>query len=324
MRNRTAIDPIAWLAVVVVAMSVITLAPAASATAPGPNGRLLYSRFARHCGDSSCASIVTIDPDGTDAVHLTGLDGASWSPDGSQLSSAAQTDDGRIATMIVDADGSNPVLFPIQDPTLNTPCGVWTPDASRLFCEGWDDVHQHRRAGIFSVDATDGTDLVRVTRNPFGGHDLPFDTSPNGQRVVFFREDPARRHRNLALMRVDADGSNLMKIGPWIAEQYCCTASWSPDGTTILTSNKGLFLVVAASGSSVTRMDVDVDEDHFLFGPDWSPDGTRIAFDMATVSTQKFDIYTAAADGTDVERVTDARGFVKNPDWGSAPVVGGS
>ena len=311
---------VAWLVSLLVTASIVALAPGASATAPGPNGRLLYWRFGRHC--HGVCSIVTIDPDGTDAVHLTGLDGASWSPDGSKLSSGTRTNDGRVATLIVDADGSNPVVFPIQDPTLNTPCGVWTPDGSRLFCEAWDDVHPHRAPGVFSVDATDGSDLVRVTKNTLGGHDIAFDTSPEGSSVVFFREDPSRRHRTFKLMTVDADGSNLMKIGPLIAERYCCTASWSPDGSTILTSNKGLILVVAADGSSVTTMDVDVDEDHFVFGPDWSPDGTRIAFDMATATTQKFDIYTAAADGTDVQRVTDVQGFPKNADWGSAPIVG--
>jgi Tol biopolymer transport system component len=323
MRPRR-IHPIAWLAALVVATaSLVALAPGAGATAAGPNGRLLYWRFGRSCGDSGCSTVVTIDPDGTDAVHLTGLDGASWSPDGTKLSSGTQTDDGRIATLIVDADGSNPVVFPIQDPTLNTPCGVWTPDGSRLFCEVWDDVRPRRAPGVFSVDATDGSDLVRVTANPFGGHDIAFDTSPDGQSVVFFREDPSRRHRNLALMRVGADGSNLEQIGPWIAEQYCCSASWSPDGSTILTSNKGLILVVAADGTSVTKMDVDVDEDHFVFGPDWSPDGTRIAFDMATASTQRFDIYTSTTDGSDIQRVTHASGFPKNADWGSAPIVEG-
>lgn len=325
MQERPRHHTIAWLvALVIAATSVGALATPAGATAPGPNGRLLFWRFGRACGDS-CSTVVTIDPNGTGAVHIAGLDGGSWSPDGSKLSSAAITDDGRVATLILDADGSNRVVFPIQDPTLNTPCGVWTPDGSRLFCEAWDDVHPHRAPGIFSVDATDGTDLVRVTANPFGGHDIALDTSPDGSTVVFFREDPSRRHRNLALMRVDADGSNLQKIGPWIAEQYCCTASWSPDGSTILTSNKGLILFVAVDGSSVTKMDVDVDEDHFVFGPDWSPDGARFAFDMATETTQRFDIYTAAADGTDVERVTHVMGggFPKQVDWGSAPVVEG-
>ena len=322
--RRSRIHPIAWLAALVVtAATLVTLAPGASATAPGPNGRLLFMRFGRHCGDSQCSAVVTIDPDGTDAVRLTGLDGASWSPDGTKLSSATLTDDGRIGTLIVDADGSNPVELPIQDPTLNTPCGVWSPDGSRLFCEGWDFVHPHRAPGVFSVDASDGSDLVRVTKNPYGGHDIVFDTSPDGQSVVFFREDPGRRHRNLGLMRMDADGSNLKKIGPWIAERFCCTASWSPDGSTILTSNKGLFVVVAADGSSVTTMDVDVDEGHFVFGPDWSPDGMRIAFDMATEITQRFDIYTAAADGTDVQQVSHMKGggFPTQVDWGSAPIV---
>jgi len=60
-----------------------------------------------------------------------------------------------------------------------------------------------------------------------------------------------------------------------------------------------------------------------VFGPNWSPDGTRIAFDMATEITQRFDIYTAAADGTDVQQVSHMKGggFPTQVDWGSAPIV---
>ena len=44
---------------------------------------------------------------------------------------------------------------------------------------------------------------------------------------------------------------------------------------------------------------------------------------MATEITQRFDIYTAAADGTDVQQVSHMKGggFPTQVDWGSAPIV---
>src|SRR4051812_9921162 len=237
MRYRS----LTWVATLVLTtVSLVALAPSAGATAPGADGRILFLRSARGCG--KC--IVTIDPDGTDPVRID-AEAANWSPDGARLASYAILDDGRVATMLMDPDGSNRVVFPIDDPTLNTPCTIWAPDGSRLFCEVWDDVHPRRDLpGVFSIDASDGSDLTRITTNSLGGHDIVLDSSPDGRSLVFVREDPGRSHRNFALMRVDVDGSNLEQIGPWIAERWCCTASWSPDGSTILTSYKGSIWAV--------------------------------------------------------------------------------
>jgi hypothetical protein len=75
------------------------------------------------------------------------------------------------------------------DPTLNLACWAWSPRGTRLACEGWDDVHPTRPAGVFTVRSSDGGDLVRVTANPYGGHDIPGDYSPDGTRIVFGREN---------------------------------------------------------------------------------------------------------------------------------------
>ena len=47
--------------------------------------------------------------------------------------------------------------------------------------------------------------------------------------------------------------------------------------------------------------------------PDWSPDGTRIAF--ASDRDGDYDIYTMDADGSDVAQVTNLPGDEEFPDW---------
>ena len=60
----------------------------------------------------------------------------------------------------------------------------------------------------------------------------------------------------------------------------------------------------------------------FALAPGWSPDGTRIVFAMYLESTNHVDIFTAAADGSDLVQLTDSPEEDGFPDWGPAPTVG--
>lgn len=299
-------------------LGLIAMIGPAAAKAPGPMGRLLYVVITPRCSD---CHFTTMDPDGTDPDHVPGIQFGRWSPDGSRLATFAFLPDGRVTTMLLDADGANQVVFPIDDPTLNMPCTTWFGDGSRLLCEGWDDVHPHRAPGLFSVDATDGSDPVRLTSNTLGGHDMPADTSPDGTQIVFLREDASRKHRPFRITVGGGDASNLTPIGPWVRD-IAGDVSWSPDGSTILFSAKGSIWSIAPDGTGMVKVPVPTPNDnHYIFGPQWSPDGTRIAFSMVTKSTQRFDIYTTAPDGTDLQRITNSPALERYIDWGPAPIV---
>jgi hypothetical protein len=132
--------------------------PEASAKVPGPNGRIAFGREIPKLDDFAT---FTIDPDGTDSSRL--LPGTSgephWSPDGSEIAvlSCQTPPDCTTAATIVDPDTGEVVRwFPFPDPDRFTACFVWSPDASRLACEGFGDTDPDLN-GIYSVDATDGT-----------------------------------------------------------------------------------------------------------------------------------------------------------------------
>ena len=196
------------------------------------------------------------------------------------------------AATIVDPDTGEIVRwFPFPDPDLFTACFVWSPDGSRLACEGFGNSDPALN-GIYSIDATDGTDLTRITSNP-GGDDNPGDYSPDGSRIVFLRTDPDRpERRNQALFIAEVDGLGTpQRITPWGLSQE--TGSWSPDGDK-------LAFISARDGED----------------PVWSPDGKEIAFGFFRRGTSQSDLWIASADGTGMDRVTQTRRSEHFPDWG--------
>ena len=59
--------------------------------------------------------------------------------------------------------------------------------------------------------------------------------------------------------------------------------------------------------------------------PSWSPDGTKIIFNLFTATspgTGQEGIYTANADGTNIQQITSNPEFRDNyPDWGPHPLA---
>ena len=85
--------------------------------------------------------------------------------------------------------------------------------------------------------------------------------------------------------------------------------SWSPDGTRILVgSDPGVSVVSVRDGSSNQLSESG-------FDPQWSPDGSRVAFTAPDVAHRvPFGLYVAAADGSNTTLVADAGPFAWSPD----------
>lgn len=309
--------------VVVVAGSLGAAGPPgqAPATVPGQsgglpaNGRIAYVVDSKGCDD---CHVFTVLPDGSGRVRLTdhAAGGPEWSPDGARLIFPAIAEDGRVTTATIAADGTGSAVFEIPDPTLNVACWSWSPDGMRLVCESWDDTEPDR-AGLYTVSSTDGQDLERLTTNPYGGGDFPGDFSPDGARYVFPRENPQRRHGTVALFVVDADGSGVTRLTPW--RMNAEGASWSPDGERILFGAGGTFFTVRPDGTDITGIEMHTGAGFaFPFDPSWSPDGTRLVFSMYRRRTDQVDIFTVAADGSDLRQITETRREDGFADWGPA------
>jgi Tol biopolymer transport system component len=88
---------------------------------------------------------------------------------------------------------------------------------------------------------------------------------------------------------------------------------FSPDGLSVLTSTNGNIQVINLDGKLLHEISID---GKYLFGPVWSPDGSRIALSMDVVKGPFADIYTSRPDGTDLQQVTDTPENEIGVDWG--------
>jgi hypothetical protein len=281
-------------------------------TAPPPpavvlDGRLLFSRFDEATHTFTGMFVSRPDGSGETEVPLPFTEGdGAWSRSGSEIAVATQLADERIGTAIISTDGTVLRVLDIPDPTLNMPCGVWSIDDARLWCEGWDDADPSR-AGTYTVRASDGGDLRRLTTPPKGMKDLQGDYSATGP-VVFKRH--AGDEGDGTLMLVDVTGGEPRPLTTGV---FGDAGRFSPDGATVLTSVAGRIVVLDLDGKVLQAI---TEPGAFLFGPVWSPDGTRIAFSRG-IGGPFADIFTSLPDGTDRRQVTTTPANEINVDWGA-------
>jgi Tol biopolymer transport system component len=265
--------------------------------APLLGGRLVYAQFIGDVG-----TLFTANPDGTDVRRLlpTGTgELPRWSPNAGRISVLANKNEGHLFLAMVDPDGSNYVQFNYPDPTLNLGCFAWSPEGSRLACEGWDDTDLSRN-GIYTVRSSDGGGLTRVTTSPDGAHDIPTDYSPDGHRIVFTRGKPEDEGKHDKMMVVNVDGSGARAL----SDQKLGQGQWSRDGKTILCDDGEKLLLVPIDGGEIRTIEIvsDGGPKTAFFGS-WSPDGEWIVFSGR--ASKSVDLYIVRRDGTDLHQVTD-------------------
>ena len=280
--------------------------PTSASTGTLFQGRLLFDRFIEATHTFTGTYISETDGSGETAVPLPGPEGGGrWSRNGREIAIMTILADGRIGTAIIAPDGTVLRTFEIPHPTLNLVCFVWTRDDARLACQGWDDANQSLN-GIYTVRSSDGGDLQRMTSTPAGMNDEPGDYSPDGQ-LVFIRVTGPEPPGLLYLIN-----QNGGEPHPLSERQMGDTGRFSPDGRLIASSADGRLLIIDLDGKIVHTISID---GYFLFGPVWSPDGSRIAFSKTT-SRYDAEIYTSLPDGTDLQQVTYTSENEINVDWG--------
>ena len=304
-------------------MAVLVGGAVATATAPGPNGKLVFRRYL----DSrrTVAALFTANPDGSGIRQIThpgptGLDTEpDWSPDGTRVVYEHSTHPRNQLIYVANADGSRPrsgVAGTGGCAGQESP--AWSPDGSKIaFASGGARDEQIWIVGV------DGTNLRRLTRT--GTIDAEPQWSPDGSTIVFRRIDPYRPRRGYALFVIDVDGSNERRLTPW-ALRAGDHPDWSPDGNRILfrsnvegpksvSSNlyairpdgTGLKQLTHARGGGVQHLSAG-----------FSPDGKWIVFSRTPGHgrDRNADVFVMRADGTGTRNVTRSEIWDSAADWG--------
>jgi len=299
---------LAVLALFAGAIALMAAIPA-GAKPRGINGKIVFTADNLVTGQEQ---VYAVDPDGSDP-QLLASDAAAgqWSPNGTSI-----LVNGGILNF--DTGSFTDLALGTLYPDLFLGCVVWSPDATRLACEGDVDADPSLN-GVYTVRSSDGGDLQQVTSNPFD-FGCPSDYSPNGKRLIV-------AHGTLAVVKLD--GSGLRQITPPGMFFNQCDGTWSPQGNEILFSahvpatDRSTIWIVHPDGSGLRQIPVaGCGGSIGCVNPSWSPDGTKIVFARFDANAGQSDIYTINADGTGLFQVTNTPGVGEGrPDWGTHPVT---
>jgi TolB protein len=330
MRRPLTLARAAILAASLTALITLFAIPA-SASPRGQNGQIAFNRF----GEPDTA-IFVVNPDGTNEHQLVTTppvplpnECPHWSPDGTRITTCGSSD-GLGSTLVINPDTGSYRELPSQDPNLFTPCYLWSPDATRLACEGYGQTDPNLN-GIYSIRTSDGGGLTKILATPNDGIELG-DYSPNGKQLVFrlFDQDG----NGLGLFTVKSDGTDLEQLTA-VGTDLSSSGNWSPQGNEIILSRHAnpdvhsSLWVIHANGTGLREIHIQglacggANSDPNGIGcnePVWSPDGTKIAFKVSSAAGD--DIYIANADGTDPQQITHDGDATGGPQWGTHPATG--
>jgi Tol biopolymer transport system component len=260
----------------------------------------------------------------------------AWSPDGGRLIvNISHPPPGPGYPALINADGTGYELVRAKGVTEGGGCSDWSPDGKTLVCSIGSDKH-HELDGIYTM-RVDGSRLTRLTHSPYhdtvgsagecGGGENRAVYYPDGGRIAYIRQkcgagpDPSS-DESAAIEMMNADGSNLYEIVPQggVKSHPGSQLSWSPDGSEIaLGSQDGRLFLVHPDGSGYTQITLPADlGDYHAWGPDWSPDGTRLVFSMYLASADSTDLYTISPNGSHLTKITEVPGSESWARWGPA------
>jgi Tol biopolymer transport system component len=262
-----------------------------------------------------------------------------WSPDGSRIAfDSNRTDpnpnDHRQINDIylMSADGSG--IRKLTDSKGASADAAFSPDG-RLIAFDADRGHPRQDDGIYVMSSNGGSDLQRITTLPsYAEFDAAPRFSPDGTRIAFTRYRIVHRAELSALMIVNRDGKNLIRLTSWTLRVG--DADWSPDGRRLTFetnyaergNHPADIYVIDATGSRLTdlthnRGATGSGAHHrleFSSDPVWSPDTAAILFLDGTVTPrgERAGLATIRPNGTNRKFILhNPSEEMHQPDWQS-------
>jgi Tol biopolymer transport system component len=283
-------------------------------------GHIVFTRAGRTFGEET---VFTAHADGTQVKQI-GEPMTTCCPrlsrDGRKIVvSALAPGGGRVTAEVFNYDGSGAKKLAPPSPTFNLGVGAWSPDGAHLALQGWDDTHPEK-AGIFIANA-DGTQLTRLSTTPEGGGaDTPIDYSPDGRKLLVFRESAVQSVGSL--WTIDIGNRHWGRLTP-PSLKVAIGGRWSPDGSTVVFAagrdqTTGPLYTIHSDATGL-KVVFPGDDGRFALTPTWSPDGAKLMFSIdpssAEFSHPDNGLYVISADGTGLTLVIGSPDFKREADW---------
>jgi hypothetical protein len=279
------------------------LGSSASATTPGPNGRIVFSS-----SRDGNYELYSVNADGSALRRLT------WTPAYEQAPSVSPVDGrityeradgnngGRFRIWVMNADGSGQTQVSSPGQTLDMDSDPeWSPDGKLI-------AFASTRAGTWNLWLmnADGSGARRIS-DVFASS---VAWSPDGTQLAYYGID--------GIGIVGLDGSNPHTV---TAPGSTTTGpSWSPRGDQIVFSRSsggypGELYVVNVDGSGERQLTSGGYKNAL---PSWSPDGSQIVY-QRDGAPSGYHLWTIGADGSGARQISSGEDLA--PDWGSSQAV---
>ena len=284
-------------------VAVALVAPRATGTFGGENGRIAFASTPDF-RDEAKFEIYTMKADGSNARRLTNnaaFDaGPTYSPDGKRIAFVSHRD-GNYEIYLMNADGTDQHRL-TQNPAQDRQ-PAFSPDGKRI-------AFASDRTGNFEIYVmnVDGTHQHRLTHRRRIEDDPTFFAS--GKKMAFVRV--VAGVPGLFTMRADGTHSHRLTHHSPLA-----TPDVSPDGKRIVAWRpRGLGRIKAMQTDGTHFHDLGTPG----FTPVFSPNGKKIAFERAVNGGRASRIFVMRADGSHRHALTmPPHRFNEFPDWGPRP-----
>jgi Tol biopolymer transport system component len=238
--------------------------------------------------------------DGTDVVDFDRSAGApSWSPDGSMIAFSSFRKDTDYDIVVASRDGVSSRV--IVDSPLSDTTPRWSPLGDAIAFTRYPVLDRDPGDEDIYVVGPDGTGLTKLTGGPEWDSEPVW--SPDGTRIAYLSAGEIR------VMNADGSGKVAVTDAP---TNDVGNPVGSPDGSRIAFvvhsgTSWDVYVVNADGTGQIALATTPLDET----GPEWSPDGSLIAYSAAESSEScqcdnsgSFDIYVMRPDGTGTRRLT--------------------
>ena len=208
-----------------------------------------------------------------------------------------------------------PVLWPPGEP-LGTDRGEayaweaeWSPDGTTVARTAIGGTLGDDRLLIGDPETGDREVILRIDELNDHLFFASIAFSPAGNQLVFCAPNLSAPGNEAHLYVVDVDGSDVSLL----SERPACLADWSVTGSIVASAGEGHDRIVTMDGDGTGRhIVVPPRRRRSRSGvggsPSWSPDGTRFVYSFRVGADRQFDLFSVAADGSDLERLTRTPG----------------